>query len=45
MLELNYLFLLGTDNIKVSVNLTIWGDDQTTDRKTGAVTENRSICK
>lgn len=37
--------LLGTDDIKVSVKLKICGDHQTTDRKTGAVTENRSICK
>ena len=45
MLQLNYFCLLGTGNIEVSVKLTVFGDHQTTDRKAGAVTENRSICK
>lgn len=45
MLQLNYFCLLGTGNIKVSVKLTVFWDHQTTDRKAGAVRENRSICK
>ena len=40
MSQPNYFCPLGTGNFKVSVTLTVCGDYQTTDRKTGAITEN-----